>query len=205
MKLAATHPAKATAACPEGIPPANEFEEWVSALPRRTMSTTTPSVTSVRWAGWRLMLSRVQGERPQIVCQDEITDEHSPVFGDQDGPRRDVLGKLGQRMIFPRGKVDDEFHGCVEQLRHEDQEYGQNKDREFQLPDSDQQARCEDQDGHDDVEAHVALGADSVDHTPVGVLEAAGHALLALAWLLNFPRHATPPLRPAGASPSHWP
>src|SRR5215218_6599819 len=62
VKLAATHPAKATAACPEGIPPAKEFGEWVSALPRRTMSTITPSVTSVRWAGWRLMLSRVARE-----------------------------------------------------------------------------------------------------------------------------------------------
>src|ERR671919_371284 len=108
-------------------------------------------------------------------------------------------------MVFPRGKVDDEFHGRVEQLGHEDQEYGQNKDREFQLPDSDQQARHEDDDGHDDVEAHVALGADRVDHTPVGVLKAADYALLTFARWLNFPRHATPLSLPAGASPSHWP
>ena len=34
-----------------------------------------------------------QGERSQIVRQDEITDQHSSHAGDQDGPRRDVLGK----------------------------------------------------------------------------------------------------------------
>ena len=72
-----------------------------------------------------------QGERPEIVRQDEITDEHGPDAGDQDGPRRDVLGELGQRMVLLRGKVDDELHGRVEQLGHEDQEYGQNQDREL--------------------------------------------------------------------------
>ena len=119
--------------------------------------------------------------------------------------RRDinVLCELGQRMVLPCGKVDDELHGRVEQLGHEDQEYGQNKDRELYLADSHQQARYENNDGHNHVEAHVALGPDRGDHTPVGVLEAAGYALLALAWPFSFLRHAAPPLRPAGPSPSH--
>ena len=148
---------------------------------------------------------RLQGrerERPEIVRQDEVAHEHGADAGDQDGPRRDVLGELGQRMVFPGGEVDGELHGGVEHLGHEDQHYGQDEDRELQLADTDEQARDEDQDGHDDVEAHVALGADRGDHAPVGVLEAADHALLALVRPLTLPGHATPPSRPAGPRPS---
>src|SRR5215211_7957817 len=43
-------------------------------------------------------------------------------------------------MVLPRGEVDDELHGRVEQLGHEDQEYGQNQDRELEPADVEEQA-----------------------------------------------------------------
>src|SRR5919107_2238814 len=64
-------------------------------------------------------LQRRQGERTQVVRQDEITDQYGPHARDQYGPGRDVLGELGQGMVLPGGKVDHEFQGRVEKFGHE--------------------------------------------------------------------------------------
>src|SRR5919112_697983 len=72
-----------------------------------------------------------QRERPQVIRQDEITDEYGPHARDQYGSRRDVLGELGQWMVLPGGKVDHEFHGRVEKLGHEHEQDGQDEDRQL--------------------------------------------------------------------------
>src|SRR5215207_143470 len=108
-------------------------------------------------------------------------------------------------MVLLRSEVHDELHSRVEKLGHEDQKYGQNQHRELELADADQQASHQDHDGNHDVEAHVALRADSGDHALVSVLEAADDTLLSLACLLNLLRHAAPSLRFPGPWPSRWP
>src|SRR5215212_1410124 len=105
-------------------------------------------------------------------------------------------------MIFLRSEVDYELHSRVEHLGDEDQHYREDEDGELELADADQQARHEDQDSDHHMEAHVALGADRGDHPSISMLEAANHALLALARPLNLPGHATPPSRPSGPRPS---
>src|SRR5918994_255419 len=86
-KLAATHPAKATAACPEGIPPANGLGECVTAFPNNTSKTTTPSATSVRLAGWRLKGSSVSSESgPRLSARTKYPTSTAPTLETSTAP-----------------------------------------------------------------------------------------------------------------------
>jgi hypothetical protein len=89
-------------------------------------------------------------------------------------------------------EIHGELQGRVQHLGSEHHDDGQDDDGELDGLQAEQRGGGEDEDRHEDVDAHVALGAHHGDEAVVGVGEATADALLAL---LRFAR----PIRHRGA------
>ena len=144
-------------------------------------------------------------ERPQIVRQDEITDEHSPDAGDRTAPAETSLASLASGWYSPVARSTTNSRAVLNSSVTKTRSMVRTRtaSSSFLTPTSRLATRTKT--ATMTWKRMLRWVRTHADHTPVGVLEAAGYALLTFVRSVTLLATQLLHYGPLDPLPSHWP